>query len=82
MLRVYVFKVKSLAKINATAAVHVIHAWIIPDGQLIGAIPRDHARFITCLNGGCFFWYQPNQEKKETSLLKTTLSSIIATSQL
>ena len=23
-----------------------IHAWIIPDGQLIGAIPRDHARFL------------------------------------
>lgn len=53
-----------------------IHAWIIPVGQLIGAIPRDHARFITCLNADDYFLV--STDKKGFSKLKFDSSSIIA----
>lgn len=47
-----------------------IHAWIIPDGQLIGAIPRYHARFLLPVSTADGF-FGINRIKKKGNLLKT-----------
>lgn len=59
-----------------------IHAWIIPVGQLIGAIPRYHARFLLPVSTADGFFGINRIKKKGKSIENVTLSSIIAFSAL